>query len=208
MSFSPQTQSILRHFSGKNNPVILNVVNRLSQEYSIEGFIQKGYTYKNGYKTETKSITENYFVFYFGNGKHSNIQIFAPSNYYALNLKSIVTLDNVVLYENENYYEQLEEIKNSVYNKFGDENYFTTNSPFQNLNQYLLGKTVLYRGDEFPEIYDKECLVTYLGRTEHENLVRFQLRYGTLKKDIIVNNRTLRRTIYILPSLYSKDNEV
>jgi len=198
MSFTKQQLSILRRYTGINNQIKVTVINKLGQEFVITGYIPKAYSNFYGIRVENKSVQDESIILRYADDKYSSIQLFLSDEPHGLNIKKIETLDDIVLYENENYIFVKLDILADIEDKYGDENYFTTSSVTNKISQALLGKVVTCRNDKIPNIEDKKCIVTKVSRTKFKDVVDIGFIYGTNKSTLPVTISDIKKTFYFV----------
>ena len=103
-----------------------------------------------------------------------------------------------MLFENEDYFLYKLDILADIEDKFGDENYFTTSSPYNKISKALLGKVVICRNTNIPKIEDKKCVILKVGRTKYDDLIEIKLSYGVDKVNLLVNIADIKKTFYFV----------
>ena len=170
----------------------VNVINRLGQEFTITGYIPKAYSIMQGVRTSNRSVLENRFMIRFADDQYSNIKIFYPNGNCTLTIKNITDLNDVFLYENKDYNIHKFDIDANIKHKYGDENFFTSSSAYFYTIQALLGKVVILKNQNIPDITDSKCLITHIS-VHNENLLQIKLVYGTNKTSILINVQDIKK---------------
>lgn len=203
MQFSKQTLSILRRNSGEKAPVVVTVLNKLYQEFKIEGYIPKAYSIIDGERVPNSYVQPDYLTLRFGKDQYSFMKLNPVNNNpnSSLVIKEITTPDGVTLFETneEEYNAQAFEFMKKVYLKYHDFNYYTTSSPYWDIIQSLLGRVVIYTGDEDIFVKGKECVITHIGKSMKEDELYLQLRYGNERSNIAIAIEDIKKVLYVLP---------
>ena len=203
MYFSKQTLNILRRCSGNSNPIVVTVLNKLNQEFKIEGYIPKAYSIMQGVRVPNLNVQADYINLRFGTERSSVISVAPPNNGSLLGLfvKEISTPDGIQYFEADKEEYETELVKNmrKIYSKYHDTEYHTTSSPYWNIIQVLLVKVVIYNGKEDVLVKGKEAIITHIGRGTNDNELCFQLRCGSERSNVSIPIKEIRKSLFILP---------
>lgn len=187
MNFDNQTLTTLRSHAGQNNHVVLSVINKIGQEFTVQGYIPKAYSRYNGHKVTTNSVTPEGFLVKFADDQYSLIKIYDPKSTNSLNLKSVSDLNGNIIYNNPHYELQKLEALTTVEDLCGRDDFFTEFYTHHNIAKNLVGKVVVYKKSLIPDMDKHKCLITYVKRTKIKDVAEVGLIYGRRKSIVLVN---------------------